>query len=262
MRRFICIAILAGASAGPAFADVLYSINQANQLVAINPDTFEFTTVGPLGTSFAFGDLAYDPAMGVAYMVGGLNINNLYTVDLNTGAASLVGSHATPWVTGLGFDTSTGTLYASQSVVAKGFLTLNPNTAAATMINTNSGAALDGLAYDPVRDMIVGASANYPAELFAVDRTTGVATLLASDGSTYLDNGGLAYDAKRDLFWYIDASGRLFSFDPNSGYAMTLAADGLGLHAGLIWVPAPSAAGMVGVGLLFCTRRRRQARGN
>ncbi len=262
MKRFVCMIMIAGAASGSAWGDVLYSINQANQLVAISPDTFEITPVGPLGVSFAFGDLAYDPAIGVAYMVGGLNINNLYTVDLNTGAATLVGSHGRPWVTGLGFDTSTGTLYAGQSVVARGVFTLDPNTAAATTITTDSGAWLDGLAYDPVRDMLVGASGTQPVMLHSINRATGTATLLMSDASDYLDNGGLAYDVKRDLFWYIDASGRLFSFDPNNGYAMTLAASGLGLHAGLIWVPAPSAAGVAGAGLLFCARRRRPAHAN
>lgn len=257
MRRITCIAVLAAFAAGSAKADVLYTINQSNELTAIHPDTFELTTVGALGTAFSFGDLAYDPALGVAYMVGGLNINNLFTIDLSTGAATLVGSHGLPWVTALGWDSSTGTLYAGQGVVARGFGSLDPATGAAAVINANSGAFMDGLAHDSKRDMLVAASANQAAELYAIDRATGVATLLLSDSSNFLSNGGLTYDPKRDLFWYIDAAGRLFSFDPNDGYAMTLAADNLGQHAGLIWVPSPSTVGCLGLGLLLGARRRR-----
>ncbi|MBX3364384.1 MAG: hypothetical protein KF866_06415 [Phycisphaeraceae bacterium] len=257
MKRIALFGLIVGASVGAAHADVLYTVNQGNELVAIDPDTLTFTTIGPLGTNFAFGDLAFDAATGTMYMAAGFNNNNLYTVDRATGAATLVGPHGRPWMTGLAFDDSTGTLYGGQAVIAKGFFSIDSGTGASTMLSANSGADLDGLAYDTKRDMVVGAAAGWPGNLFSLDRVTGMATEIYFNPN-FIDNGGLAYDAKRDLFWYIGVGGNLFTFDPNDGYQVSLVATGLGWHAGLVWVvPAPGVLAAFALATPCVMRRRR-----
>jgi hypothetical protein len=90
---------------GGGFPDVPPPPN-SSRLVQINPDTGALVTdVGPItagagGPGISISDLAIQPGTGVLYGIeardaaGGLGppFGNLYTIDRNTGVASLVGS--------------------------------------------------------------------------------------------------------------------------------------------------------------------------
>ena len=81
-----------------AHAQTFYTVeNDTDTLYTLDVSTLTLTPVGPLGVPYAFGDLAFDPTTATMYMTngwgGGLSVpSSLYTVDLATGAATLVGS--------------------------------------------------------------------------------------------------------------------------------------------------------------------------
>jgi hypothetical protein len=200
-------------------------------LRALDPFTLTFTDVGPLGVGFDFGEVAWDDTNGVLWMIDGRPQEALYTVDLASGAASLVGVHGIEDLFGLAHDPTTNTLYGSGESPT-GFYSMNMMTGAASFIGDPVHAA-DGLTYDSLRDQIVALAAG-PGEMYTINRMTGAATIVSNEG--FINNCGLAYDPFQDLYWAIDWSGDLFTYDPNAGYTRTLQLSGLGPHDGMTYV--------------------------
>lgn len=240
--------------AATADAGTLYTVRTNDDVLrALDTKTLAFTDIGPLGDApFDFGGLAWDSRAEQMYMVTGFADTNFYEVDITTGAAKLVGSHGFTDMFGLAYDPSTDSVYASRSTTGTGFYSVDRETGAATFIG-DPRENLDGLAYDSVRDMIVGGLAG-PGDLYDIDRGDGSATLLV-DGD-FFNNCGMAYDPEVDLFWMIDWSGNLYTFDPDAGYSRTLVMSGLGSHDGLEFIPEPGALALLALGGLALLRRR------
>lgn len=235
-------------------AGTLYTIRTGDDMLrSLDTDTLLFTDIGLIGVPFDFGGLGWDSRNDVMYMVTGFAGRNLYTVDLEDGDATLVGTHGFTDMFGLAYDPTTDTLYSSRSTTGQGFYSLDRSDGSADFIG-NPGVNLDGLAYDSTRDMIVGAVAG-PGDLYDIDRDDGSATLLF-DGP-FFNNAGLAYDPDNDLFWMIDWSGDLLTFDPSNGYARTVVMSGLGSHDGMEWIPEPASLSLLAVGGLLVLRRKR-----
>ena len=200
-------------------------------LRAIDPFTLAITDVGPLGVAFDFGEVAWDDTNQILWMIDGRPQEALYTVDLGTGAASLVGIHGVEDLFGLAHDPTTNTLYGTTRTPF-GFYSMNMMTGAASFIG-DPGNEGDGLAYDSLRDQLV-ALAGGGGQMFTIDRMTAAPTILSMQG--FINNCGLAYDPFQDLYWAIDWSGDLYTYDPNAGYTRTLMLSGLGAHDGLTYV--------------------------
>jgi len=254
----VCGAVVMLVSAGASAQGTLYAIQENNNtLVSYDPVTLQRTVIGPMGVPGDFGDMAFDAASQTMYYIDGRSGNSaLYTVDLGTGAATMIGVHGQAEMFGLEWDPSTGKLYAGQSTQAQGFWEINPANGAATFIG-NPGINLDSLAYDSKRGTLIGAYAG-PGDLYSMNRNNGAATSIY-DGA-FFDNGGLTYDPDRDVLWYADWSGFVYQFDPNNGYARSTILSGQGAHDAMTYVgriPAPGAAALLaGAGLLAARRRR------
>jgi len=108
-------------------------------LYSINKETAAITPVGDTGVSFTM-DLSFDPSGNLYSTVA----NNLYQLNLSTGASTLVATiTGVPsggkdgGVMGIMHDTD-GTLYATEYVVASPLYEINPITGVATVIG-NTG---------------------------------------------------------------------------------------------------------------------------
>lgn len=216
-------------------AEWMYTVRTFDQVLRrLDLFTGTWEDVGPLNVGYDFGDLAYDEGSDTLYMLDGRPLGALYTVDIATGAATLVGAHGLTDLFALTFDPRTDTLYAG-SASAFSWYTLDVNTGAPSLI-ANPGVSLDGLLVDTVRDQIIGITGG-GGDLWIMDPISGGATALGSQG--FVDDCGLAYDPLGDLYWAIDWAGNLFTFDPNNGYSRTTVDSGLMSHDGLVYIPNP-----------------------
>ncbi|MDC0667114.1 hypothetical protein [Nannocystis radixulma] len=203
-----------------------------NMLRKLDPDTLVFTDIAPLTVDFDFGDLAWDEADQILYMIDGRPAESLWTVDLVTAGATLVGVHGIEDLFGLAWDPTTGKLHAGTRS-PYGFYEVNQATGAATWIG-NPNLYIDGLTYDSKRDELI-AIAGGEGSLFKIDRLTGAPTVLSNNG--FINDAGLAYHPGKDLFYAIDWSGNLYTFDPNNGYGRTQLAADLDPHDGMEFIP-------------------------
>jgi len=196
-------------------ARMLVAINDENgHLERIDADTLTVTDIGPLGVSYAFGDCMFNPSDSKLYMVDGRGASGLYTVNVATGQASLVGIHGISAMEGLAFHPPTNKIYGTSFDVLN-LYSMNATNGAATAIGSIN-FNFQGLAWDSRRSIMVAYNGN---TMFSVDVTTAAMTALASVGP--IGDFGMTYDPVLDRFWVVDFNGQIFQFDPNNGFAQT-----------------------------------------
>lgn len=245
---------------GAVSAQSLYAVRESDDtLVRIdisNPNAPTLNPVGPLGTPFAFGGLSMGPG-GQLYMVAGRGNNALYTVDINTGAATLVGNHGITDLFGLEWDSRNNVMYATQFSGGRGLYSLSLSNGTATVINPAMALGIGGLAYNSNTDQLIGSN-DGAGDLYEINRSNGAQTLLF-DGP-FVNDSGLTYDPVNNYLWGIDWSGVLFRYDVSNNYARTDVLTGLGAYDGLAYfaVPAPGALALLGLGGVVGARRRRR----
>jgi hypothetical protein len=148
-------------------------------------------------------------------LTGNDSLGNLYTVDVATGNASLIGNSGIAF-TDIAFDPS-GRLYG---ITYSTLYTINPSTAAAAPVGpvTTAGFFLDSLAFGADGTLW---AANYN-NVMTIDPSTGEGTIV---GPTGLLNaaGDLAFDAAGRLFLTTNV-GTLLEIDTATGFATTIGA--------------------------------------
>jgi len=220
-----------GTAVSATQAGELYTIRTGDDMLRMfDTNTLTFTDIGPIGVPFDFGGMSWDSSTGTMYLVQGFAGSGLYTVDITDGTTTLVGDHGFTDMFSLAYDSANGTMYSGRSSGgATGFYSMDLSSGTATLIG-DPGINLDGLTYDPVRDEVVGAYAG-PGDLYDMNLTSGSASLIY-DGD-FFNNAGLAWDADTQLYWMIDWSGVMYTFDPNNGFARSTIMTGLGAHDSL-----------------------------
>jgi hypothetical protein len=214
-----------GLWSGQAWAGTIYVVRPGDDmLLAFDTRTRTLNVVGPLGIDFDFGGMAWDARDGVMFMVGGRATPALYTVDINTGRATLVGRHNQTDIFSLAWDPNTDTLYGGQASQANGLWRLDQNTGAATFIG-NPGIGMSGADWDHLDRGII-ANAIATSDFYLIDPANAQATRLGS-GGMFLNDGGLAYDPDTAMYYFFDWSGTINSFDPANGYMATPLVGGL-----------------------------------
>ena len=227
-----------------AQAAILYTVeNTSKSLRAVDTTTFTVTPIGPLGVTFNYGDLAWDPGTATLYMVDGREAQSLYRVNITTGAATLIGPHNLTDLFGLAYDTARGRLYGAAFTGPGQLFELNPATGLPTPIGNGIGNRIGALAYNSSADVLLALNDCLGcASLYSVNPSTGAGTLLRSTGLDS-NNSGMTYDPILNRYWDLDVNGRLSYFDPANGYLQTEVATLSGSFDGLAFitpVPEPS----------------------
>ncbi len=195
-----------------------------------------FADIGPTGLPFVSTmGLTYDPTTATTYLMDGNGSASLYTVNIATGATTLVGPHNFFELGGVAMN-PLGDMFAAEGVFGfmNNFYSMNEATGQATLVG-NTANFLDGFTYDITRNQFVGQACGNTGQIFEVNVANGQLTSLANPG--FNDICGFAYEPINDQYWSIDWSGFLYSYDPNNGYTRTLVQQNLGAHDGLVYIP-------------------------
>ena len=250
MKRFFASSILIASLVAVSSADLLYYVeDNSNELRTVDTSTLSSSTVGVLGTTGEFGDLAYDRRAGVMYFIGGFDDNNLYTVNLTTGAATLVGNHQIHNLFALGWDPNTGGLFASDTDGQT--WSLDKLTAGATYLGDNN-VYPGGMTYHSgLGEMLLSSAGGF--SISSVNLSDGTSTLLGGSGS--MNDNDIVYSTVSGDLFAMDWSGNLFSID--GSYNHTVLGGGYGKVASVEAVPEPATMTLLGLGALVALRKRK-----
>lgn len=251
MRSAIAMGLMFALAVGSAWAGVLYGIRDSdNALIAIDTDSLAVTLIGSTTVSSGdFGDLAYDHSTNTMYWIAGRGNNNLYTIDLNTGKATLVGSHGIGDLFTLGWDSSSDRLFAQST--NQNVYVLDKNTAVPTLIGSNS-VYPGGYDYNWDIDKLILLEAG-GGRVYEINRTNGAATLIADPGAWINDND-IAWDFDKNVWWALDYSGFLYKYDAN--WQRTTVLSNLGPFAAAEYIPEPGSLSLLALVGLIGIRRR------
>lgn len=261
-RRGVVVALSLSAASGVFAQSRLFGIDGLN-LVELNPSTGAVMNSTPItgGLSGSIGGLAYNAATDTMYL-SSTTLDNLWTINYNTGAATLVGGYnlgGTEVMHGLGIDNA-GQLYGYSTNAAAGarFFSINSSTGQATGISDPGFGGFGSLSF------VAATSTMYLADtvgdrLLTIDRITGAATPVGLFGVAAQVGVGLAYDP---AFGMLAANNTgtdsLYSLNLQTGAATLIAnlttTNILSLE---FVVPAPGTLALLGLGGIMCGRRRR-----
>jgi hypothetical protein len=261
MKKIALLGALALTMTGSAFAQGrLFAIDSSRNIYDVDMMTGAASQIGQISSNAGTtGGLAYDFSTGTMYLTS-TSLDSLYTLDINTGAATLVGEYGDSGIVmhGLEWDSSTGTLYGASGggTTAGNFYTINTSTGVATFVGNNGLTSFTNLGYDSANDAMYATNSGADS-FYSVDRATGAATLIGPLLNSTNPNG-LAFNASNGLMYMVDNStDLLYTMNLQTGEANVVGALGSGNYLGLVWIPTPGAAALLGLGGLAAARRRR-----
>lgn len=256
MKKFLLVSVSAFALIAGAQASSLFYIEDGSSTLNVF-DTVTLTSslIGSTGIATSFGDMAFDRTTGVMYAVGGRGDRGLYTINLLTGAATLVGAHGIEDMFALGVD-GAGNLVAQST--NNSVYNLNKVTGAASAFGSNS-VYPGGYTFNTITGQMIFMEAG-GGGIYDVNLTNGSTTLLASPG--FNNDSDIAFDASTNDYWAMDYSGDVFSYD--SAFNRTTVAGGFGFIAAVEFgsfnpVPEPFTMGLLGLGAFVGYKRRRKS---
>jgi len=253
-RLFVtgCAFLFCAMMASPADAEPLYGGN--GSFHKIDPTDGSSVVIDSGNADYRLG-LAFNPSTGVMYSVSAFT-GRLSTINLTTGATTLVGSNAFQ-MTGLTFSGDLSTLYSFDGN-GGALLAVNPADGSAVVIGPTGGSVLD-LTTDSAGNVFAGGTGG----IYSINTTTGAASLIG-DGTFWT---AIAFDSTDTLYGIEVSSDSLYTIDTTTG-SRTLVGGSIGGDVrGLAFasvVPEPSSIvlfgfGAVGLGLLTIRRKRKLA---
>ncbi len=137
--RFLFLLILAAISNIVLSAPILYVHDNAGKLATLDATTGSVDIIGSMGTIMT--DIAFSPT-GDLY---GISFGRLYSIDVGTGQATLIGNHAVPGGNTLAFGED-GTLY-SAGYMSTSLYTINVSNGVTTNLGSMGFFAGGDLAF-------------------------------------------------------------------------------------------------------------------
>ncbi|MFU8842679.1 MAG: carboxypeptidase regulatory-like domain-containing protein [Bacteroidales bacterium] len=215
---------------------LMYVITYTNStLYSIDINTGTETMIAPV-TGITAGHnisgMACDKTTGIMYVSStDISASDIYTVNLNTGALTMVGTTGIQGIIEIAID-GTGTMYAWDIVTDQSF-TVDKTTGASTLLGA-LGFDLNyaqGGNWDPVSDIIYLAAYSTSGQLMTLDKTTGGLTLI----------GSFPGGAEVDALSFPGAAENWLTITPSSGtinaggnFQMTVNFDALDFVAGTV----------------------------
>lgn len=251
------IVLLCPALSGPLHAGLIGAqVGFPDTLVEIDPATGASTPLTTLSRRLI--GLAYDPLNDVLY---GADADELYTVNVLTGATTLIGPTGLSNISGLAFDTSTGQLYGTDFLNNQLFL-INTTTGDATGLG-GSPSVVD-LAVHPSTNVLYGAN-NGTDSLVTINKSTGLPSTVGPFG--FQQVVALAFDPDTSILYGTDnLTDQLLTINLATGLATPVGSTSDNIQA-LTFAPVPAAIpepstllllGSSALGLFLFRRRIRQ----
>ncbi len=171
---------------------VLYGIDESgSQLLSVNTSTAAPSVVGALGASVQDPGMAYCTDNSTMYLAS--EDGELYTVNLSTGSAALVGTDATYGPTGMACTTS-GILYVIDNS-SENLYTVNRSTGVSTLVGSLGISINDGgLAHNGSQLLMV--SDDTPTNLYQINPSTGAASIIVELNAGSLSLESLSVDTE------------------------------------------------------------------
>ena len=266
----LCVWICLGsASASAGSVEPLYAFENINRsLLEIDPVTGFVRTLGETGL-FASDGVTASHVTGELYTIGfelGGPGNALYTLDRETGAATLVGALGTP----VGLDAVTvgddGKIYAFQNTTLAGgamgdIYAIDTNTGAASLVgNLGSGAFFPSAAALDPQTGDIWITSHLSGETWAFDPATGQSEYLFDLRASASAFAGITFDADGRLFGVLQSDpNELYEIDRDTLVTTLIRSLGVRQVSSLTTtIPAPSSAIVVlGAGAAGAGRRWR-----
>lgn len=232
MTTSVTVALLIGV-AGAGVAATLYATDVPNRnLYRIDTATWGVELVGFHGVPSGFCGLTYDPNAERLLGITRYTTARLYSIDIDTASATLIGSLGIGYVFegGLVFDTERGVLYGANAVS-------NVDPHIFTVDSSTGAGALVGRVGQEPHDF-AGLVFGDDAELYGLDReTSAVWRIDVSDtegpGTAQVGGGlgagialgpvgGFTRDDEGNVYGYASDSHQIFSVDMETGAATVL----------------------------------------
>lgn len=242
-----------------AWADSIYIESGGNKLYVVDSNTGASTFIGPYALPVVAQ--AFSPN-GTLYAItrgGNTTLAQLATVNLTTGAQTLVGSPTGVQTEAMAF-TPDGTLYAA-NFNTNNLYTLNPSTGAATLVGALGFTGIMDLAWDPANStMYAVASLCNGSSLYSINLSSGAGTLVTPVANSCLMS--LAIDSSNRLLTtdFANPNSPLYQIDVATGNLTSLGNTGLGSTMGATAAPVPEPATLtlLASGILSGVVRRRK----
>jgi hypothetical protein len=235
MRTLAIAALVLAAGSSAALAQGrMIAIDSSRVIYEIDRTTGAKTQIGTASAGATTGGLAYDAASQTVYL-SSTSLDSLFTLNLDTFEATLVGAYGDTSVVmhGIEWNSGNNTLYGGSN---GNIYTIDTATGFATLVGSTAITSFSNLGYDSTNDVMYMTSSSSDS-FYSLDLSFGVATLIGPlNGPT--NPHGLAYVPEEDTLYMICSSTDiLYTIDRATGAATAIGSTGSGNLLGLVWIP-------------------------
>lgn len=236
MRNAAVVALAILSAAPSALAQHMVAVDSSRALYEIDIATGAKTSIGTVSAN-AGTTAGLALGAGNTVYLSSTSLDSLFTLDLLTGNATLVGAYGDAAVVmhGLEYVPATGKLYGLSSH-NNGLYDVNPATGAATLIGTSGLTSFSNLGWNSVAGVMYLTNSGTDS-LYTINLATGATTLVGALAGPTNPNG-VAFNSTNGQMYLVDNStDSLYTLNLATGAATLVGSTGTGNLLGLVWMP-------------------------